>query len=471
LTPKPDQSGTENFDKTTPEALSPVTDPIVPDAVMRPLRTGFTVVVLTCIVFVIWAMTAPLTTSIHANGHLYAPEPSFDIQHPFGGDIAAVHVREHENVVAGQILMQMDVTSEQAQKDELEESLRLLQEERDALEWALDHDRAQLLKPDWQGSTSPSIGPVQANHMTAAPKIPENQQAWRIRNMLETLNVRRAATAMTADAMRARAEGLENSLAARLDRKASMEARFDRYSRLVKSGALRATDNDTLLESMLDLDASILGERAEAAALRSQAEQVSLQVKADALDLRQRLLDRQSQVAEAIPRLRAQILRLDAVIRNAELRAPSDGTIARLFYDTNEMFVPRGETVLTLTSPTRQHEVAFVVPPHAIDQTRVGLQGTLTVSSLPQRNHPKVDVKIRSLSPEARRNREGVIVGYDGIAEIDPNDLANLDKQLGSDFALFIDMPVTLIFAGRETTFSDYLVGPFLDFLAKAMQD
>ena len=57
------------------------------------------------------------------------------------------------------------------------------------------------------------------------------------------------------------------------------------------------------------------------------------------------------------------------------------------------------------------------------------------------------------------------------IAEIDPNDLADLDKQLGSDFALFIDMPVTLIFAGRETTFSDYLVGPFLDFLAKAMQD
>lgn len=421
-------------------------------SVLRPLRLGFVAIALFLGLFGFWASQAPLTTSIHTSGHLNAPQPNFDIQHPFGGDIAAVLVNEHDAVIAGQVLVRMDVANESAQRAEVQESLHLLEEERDALAWALGLDK----KPN-------------KTAMPAANRV--SQQAERVHNMVSILNVRRAATEQTAAAMQRRAKGLESSLAAREEQRRSMQSRFDRFSKLVTNGALRASESDTLLEAMLELDASIHAEQAEVAALRVQAAQVSLQVKTEELDLRQRLLDRQGQVAEAIPRLRMQALRLDAVLRNAELRAPSDGTIARLHFDTDQMFVPRGETVLTLTRPTEDHRVSFVVPPHAIDQTRVGMEGLLTVASLSQRNHPKVRVKIASLSPEARRNSDGVVIGYDGVARIDPADMALLRAGMGDALSLSIDMPVTLVFSGRSTTFADYLIGPFMEFLAKAMQD
>ncbi|MGR3712082.1 MAG: HlyD family efflux transporter periplasmic adaptor subunit, partial [Shimia sp.] len=260
-----------------------------------------------------------------------------------------------------------------------------------------------------------------------------SQPAKRILNMVSVLQARKATSQQTALAMGNRAKGLEDGLIARTEQRASMQARYERFYRLIETGALQA--------------------------------------QAEELDLRQRFLDRQGQIAEAIPRLRMQKLRLDAVLNNAELRAPSSGTISRLFYDTDQMFVPRGETVLTLTRPVQNHRVSFVVPAHAIDQTRVGMTGQLTFSSLPQRNHPKVRVTILSLSPEAKRNAEGIVLGYDGVADINQDDMALLVKQMGEDLSLFIDMPVTLVFVGRETTFSDYLIGPFTDFLSKALQD
>lgn len=463
--------------KTPPISNSPdQQNADLPAQVLRPLRAGFVSVLLFVAVFATWAAFAPLATSIHASGHLNAPQPNFDIQHPFGGDIEAVLVKEHQSVTAGQILLRMDVSSERAQRTQLQKSLQLLLDQRDALSWALSRQTGAGAQPMNLGSPSQRTrheaeqALLKSLHPEHHAPIP-TQSEQRIRNMLEALHVRRDATTQSAQAMRNRAAGLENSLQARTRQRASMQARFDRYSKLVQTGALRASDNDTLLEAMLDLEASMRAERAEVDALHVQAAQVSLQIKAEELDLRQKLLDRQGQVAEAIPRIRMQILQLDAQLRSAELRAPADGTIARLHFDTNQMFVPRGETVLTLTRPTKSHRVSFVVPPHAIDQTRIGMSGHLTVSSLPQRNHPKVRVEIQSLSPEARRNRDGTVIGYDGVATIHAQDMQDLRDQMGKDLKLSIDMPVTLVFSGRETTFSDYLIGPFLDFLTKALQD
>ncbi|KPA23202.1 Type I secretion system membrane fusion protein PrsE [Shimia sp. SK013] len=434
------------------------------------------------LIFACWATLAKLATSIHATGHLNGPQPNFDIQHPFGGDIKAVLVKEHQSVNAGQILIRMDVSNEIAQQVQLQNSLQLLLDQQNALAWALNTQTDDLTTATHLGVTKhatnqatdsmPGAGSISARvHTTERNPQAATQSEMRIRNMVEVLHVRRDATTQSAEAMRNRAAGLENSLLARTQQRASMQARFDRYSKLVQTGALRASDNDTLLEAMLDLDASMRAERAEVNALHVQTAQVALQVKAEELDLRQKLLDRQGQVAEAIPRIRMQILRLDAQVRSAELRAPTDGTIARLHYDTDQMFVPRGETVLTLTRPTQSHRVSFVVPPHAIDQTRIGMQGHLTVSSLPQRNHPKVRVQIQSLSPEARRNSDGALLGYDGVATIDAQDMKELRAQMGEGLTLSIDMPVSLVFAGRDTTFSDYLIGPFLDFVTKALQD
>ncbi len=431
------------------------TDPqmTLPTHVLRPLYIGFYAVVMTVVGFGLWANLAPLATSIHVSGHLNAAKPSFDLQHPFGGEIADILVREHDQVSTGQLLLRLDVRNARDQRAELQSTLTPLQTEREVLHAALigRFPQTESGAPDLNGEGVLAVK--------------------RIQNMHASLSLNADLGQRLAKTLLARADSLRASLEARDAQRHSMRARHARYQALVDTGALRAADGDVLLETILDLEASIQKERAEMAAITHQAQQARLQTDQQRLDFRQQLLDRLAQLEETIPRLRLQILRLSAQIDQAEMRAPDSGVVAKLNYDTAAMYIARGDTVLTLARPSQDHQVSFVASAQSIDQLRVGMQGLLTVTSLSQRSHPRVEVTLKSLSPEARRDAEGTLLGYDGVALIDAADRAALQAQLGANVKLAADMPVSLIFTGRQTTFGDYLLGPFLDFISKALQD
>lgn len=422
-----------------------------PPGILKPLFIGFWSVLIVVVGFVAWAAFAPLATSIPAMGHLNAQKPSYEIQHPFGGKISHVYVAQHMQVQKGQVLLRLDVKDVKAEHREVQAALTPMQEERTALQSALlgtlsDEDR-------------PEIGP-------------QAQLALdRMKNMQDALVLQEQMNRQLEITLRDRAANLQASMSFLEEQRQSMQARLARYTTLANQGALRVAETDALKENILEVEASLSRERAELTALESQAAQATLQTEQEKLQFRQRVLDRLAQLEEAIPKLRLQALRLSAEIKNADIRAPDDGIVTALKYDTAAMVVSRGDTVLTLARTTEALDVAFVAAPQTIDQLHVGMQGFLTVTSLPQRQHPKVRVTISALSPEARRDPDGRILGYDGIAIMNPNDRHALQEELGDNLSLSTDMPVHLVFTGRHMTFGDYLIEPFWAFLRQAMQD
>lgn len=374
----------------------------LPSSILKPLLVGFWSVLFVVVGFVAWAAFAPLATSILAMGHLNAQKPSYEIQHPFGGKISHVYVAPHMQVQKGQVLLRLDVTDVKAQHQEVQAALPPMQEERTALQSAL---LGTLANED-----QPEIGPQARLALD------------RMKNMQDALILREEMNRQLEIKLRDRAANLQASMSFLEERRQSMQARLARYTTLATQGALRVAETDALKENILEVEASLSREQAEIAALESQAAQATLQTEQEKLQFRQRVLDRLAQLEEAIPKLRLQALRLSAEIENADIRAPDDGVVTALKYDTAAMVVSRGDTVLTLARATEALDVAFIATPQTIDQLHVGMQGFLTVTSLPLRQHPKVRVTIPALSPEARRDRDGHILGYDGIAIMDPND-------------------------------------------------
>ncbi len=356
----------------------------------------------------------------------------------------------HAAVTKGQLLIRLDVTDAEAELAEVHAALAPMQEERAALGAALNNTLQEA---------SGSIG--------AQSKLAHA----RMKNMQDALQMRADMTTELEAALRQRAKRLRTSLDHLDARRRSMDKRLARYVTLAAQGALRTAEIDALKEAVLGVESGMAREQAELVSLESQATQARLEVAREKLEFRQRILDRQAQLEEDIPRLRLQILRLSAQIAKADIVAPDDGIVAAFPYDTETMVVPKGETVLTLARPNGELDVAFVASPQAIDQLRVGMEGVLTVTSLPQRNHPKVRVVLTSLSPEAQRDPDGAITGYDGVAIIKAEDQAALRAEMGDRLTLAQDMPVHLVFTGRHVTFGDYLVEPFLRFLSQAMQD
>ena len=423
-----------------------------PKHIARPLSVGLLVVGLAVVGLGLWAAFVPLATSIPTTGHLNAARPSYDVQHPLGGKIAQVLVARHDRVAKGQVLLRLDVSAAVAEQHALQDTLAPLVEERGAVR-ALLRDRL----PNAQ----------------SGPEITQAAQfaLRRLRTMQDTMDVRAQISENLQDSLHQRVTQLQESVARREEQRQSMQARHSRYATLADRGAFRASEADALAEDIFELEAAIARDVAEISDLRNQSTQAAMQATRDQLEFRQQILERLAHLDETIPQLRLQIVRLEAQIAQAEIVAPDDGIVAELRYDTDAMVIARGDTVLTLARPNGRPEVSFLVDPQSIDQLRVGMQGWLTVTALPQRNHPRVHATIRALSPEARRDSNGVIVGFDGAATIAPEDHQALLDQLGDEAVLSSDMPVSLVFTGRKVTFGDYLARPFLEFLHKAMQD
>lgn len=418
----------------------------LPAALTRPLWGGFALVAVFLLSVVLWSVYAPLATSVQAAGHLVALRPSFEIQHPFGGRIGQVFADEHQEVAAGDLLLRMDSAPQEAQLQEISAQIGALGQENEAA-------RAFLRDP-------------QAAAAAAEGAIAERFAAMYRSTVIETEGAR-----AQAEALRRQAEVLQARVTAGQDQRASMLARFERQHGLVQKGRFRAAEQDALFETLMALEGELSSDAAEIIGLGSQAGQAVLRAAGAETKFRSDLLSVLAGNEKRLPDLRRQQIDLETRILAAEIRAPFAGVVTGLSFSTRQMYAPRGETLMVLTGTGRAYQAAFTVPPHLIDQLDEGMEGTLALTGLPQRNLPRVRAVVLSLSPSARRDSEGAPVGYDGLAELNAADLAALRAAAPVGARFSIDMPLTLTFPGREVTFFEYLVAPFFGFLGRAMQD
>ncbi|MGB0798341.1 MAG: HlyD family efflux transporter periplasmic adaptor subunit [Planktomarina sp.] len=418
----------------------------MPNSILRPLRIGFWGVFVVSACFVMWSLLAPLATTIHTTGRLVSTQPSYDIQHPFGGKIAEILVKEHANVEQGQALVEFDVTVEQAKYHEIAQVVQTLATENNAI--------SDILQEKGLPDT-----------------MVENLGLQRYATMLAGLNFEKEQARVSQLALQQQAMKVADQIRSSQSRQTLLQARYAKQQDLVEKGTFRAAENEELQARILTVTAQIMSEQARLIALRQQAVQAKAGVEVTATRFRTNLMEQLASNQKRLPELRRQMLDLENQVEQSTVHAPKSGTVTTLNYDTNQMFVPRGETLLTLTRVNTEYQVAFTISPQAIDQVRTGMQGFAVLSSLPQRNLPKVRATIRSISPEAMRDRDGNVAGYNGIAVLHPDDLDGVLDAMQGRATLSIDMPVSIAFPGREVTFATFLVAPFLEFMSKAIQD
>ncbi|MEO0356782.1 MAG: HlyD family efflux transporter periplasmic adaptor subunit [Pseudomonadota bacterium] len=419
----------------------------LPKGLLRPLRRAFLAICVVMAGVIVWSVWAPLATTVHTSGHLKAQTPSFDIQHPIGGSIQKVLVAEHDRVRAGQVLLELDTRHDRAQLDEIRVQIQTLAAENRYLSDVLD------------------------GNQPATTQVLENPLYARLDAMRRTTDLQIRATESNQGSLRAQIDALENRITTTQARRASMFDRFEDQQSLVQRGTFRGTDAAQLNEAILSLDGELDADGSQLIALNEQVRQSVMSVEQMQVQLQSTLLELFVSNQKALPELRRRVLELQNKVDQSQIRAPANGIVTVLSFDTDQMFAPRGETLLTLTRPVDDYQVAFTVAPAMIDQLRVGMVGQVTVTSLPQRNLPKLHAEITALSPEARRDRDGNVVSYSGTARLNPDDLERVFEALDQGARLSIDMPVSVAFPGRTTTFGAYLIAPFLAFMDKSLQD
>ncbi|MEM7241564.1 MAG: hypothetical protein AAF429_05215 [Pseudomonadota bacterium] len=422
----------------------------LPASLTRPLYIGLFGLLISMGLFGIWSVYAPLASTIHTSGTLVSEKPNFVLQHHYGGKVADVYVRQHDRVAVGDPILEFDTHVLRENHAKLTQSIALIKSENIAIEAILMSD-----------------APLNHLRVSAANDLDKSRFQQRLLAHQAEVNALRA----EAEALQNRADHVTQKLRHLDTRIASVETRSMRNQQLVAKDALTRREAEQSEEHLAALNA----ERTDEQIQKLQFAEGALKAKASATLLeyqfRDRLLEQRAQNQARLLELEQQDLNLTDEIDAAILRAPIEGAIVSLEFDTVDMFAPRGSDIVTLSDNLENPQADLLIPPSFIDQVAVGRSGKLMVPALPQRNLPQVNVILTAISPDVEKSAEGEAIGYRARAEINHEDLERLRKSLSEDLILANGMPISVAIAGRETTFAQYLILPFFKAFDGALID
>lgn len=412
-----------------------------------PLKASAFMVLIGLIGFGFWAAYAPLATTIRAHGVLVSSQPSFDIQHPYGGSIETVHVKLHDAVSKGDAILTLDTNLQRKSLSHIERQIAQLSAENDVI--------SHLLERDKRPAPSPKAKMILSHYQEKQRELTVNLASSRASG--QTLNDQIASNETALEQMR-------ETLALMRDQ----ENRLDTFR---QRGLSTASEADEIRMRGLNMASEIAEKEASLAALKDKARKSHLQQELLESRFRLDLLARFTANDARLPDLERRAISLRDEIDKSVITAPIDGSIAALNFNTTAMYLQRGSHIATLARPLENPTMRFTIPVNAIEQTYIGMTGVVTLSSLPQRNLSQVTAIVTSISPQAVKDESGTPIGYEARADFNPGELEAALNELDHKVSLSSDMPVSLALEGRKTTFAEYLFAPFFKIYEGALED
>ena len=420
------------------------------------MRFGILCVLLLGGGFGTWAATASLASAVIATGQLRVETNRQVVQHPDGGVVGAIAVRDGDVVSAGDLLIQLDDTLLLSEVAVLESQLYELMARRGRLE------AAQLDDPDIR------FDPELIEVASARPDV----------NALMTGQValygaQRETMAKEEDVLVERAAQLDEQAAGAEAEITSLE----RQSALIEE---ELVDKRALLERGLIQKPQVLSLEREAARLLGQAGQLRSQVarikgqKAELeverlrikTTMREQSLSELRELGFKELELKQRRLALREQIDRLDIRAPVPGTVFDMTIHAVKSVVRPAEPVLYVVPNNSELVVDAQLEPINRDQVTKNQAATLRFSAFNSRTTPEIFGHVVTVSPDAIVNEQTGRSFFKVEIGVDDGELVKLDGQ-----ELVAGMPVEVYIQTGERTALNYLMKPMTDYFNKALRE
>jgi len=417
-------------------------------SVLGPFKRASLGILVFLVAVTVWSTTAKLATTVHLSGTLVSSIPNYEVQHPYGGKIASVLVKQHDRIAQDEPIFKLDTYVQKSSLAEIELQKKYLETEINVIDLLL----AQDLKFSGANNDLPTL-------LDYYPQRVAQYEA-------NVTNTQLAALSLV-DQISSR----ERTLKLLETRKRNLSSRLDAISQLKDKGVATKKQHEEHADRLMNLTSQLNQASADLVSLRDQLRQTKLKAKQYGSDFRLELQKKRLNNELRLPELRRQALVLKDEIQNAVIRSPIAGSVMELDYATNQMQVPKGATVAVISRPLESPKVHVTIPSSLIDQVEIGMEGLLTLSSLPQRDLARITAQVTAISPDVSIDPNGEPLGYRAEAQINQAELEFALNGLALKPHLSSGMPIALALRGRDVTFSQYLVAPFFTIFQGALQD
>ncbi|TNC71830.1 HlyD family type I secretion periplasmic adaptor subunit [Rubellimicrobium roseum] len=420
-----------------------------------PLLTGALCVGLLVGGFGAWGATTHIMGAVIAHGRVEVAQNRQVVQHPDGGVVAEILVKEGARVEQGDLLIRLD--AEQLRGDLAVVEGQLM--EVLARKARLEAEEAELPALEFDPMLTGMDNPLAAEMMAGSERL--------FRQRLETAEREMEQLSRQQDQIADQIIGI----------KAQQEA-IGRQLELIER---ELADQQTLLARglaqqarVLELErgqADLLGRQGELAAAVAQAEGRSTELEIQRLRIQSQRREEASSALrdlgfneiELAEKREALLLRLDRL----DIRAPVGGVIYGM-----QVFAPRSvirpaDPVLHIVPQDRPLVISSQVEPIHVDQVHVGQEVTLRLSAFDQRMTPELKGRVVQVSADAFQNEQSGLSFYRADIEL----LEGEATKLPEGMALIPGMPVEAFIRTGERTPISFLTKPLTDYFAKAFRE
>lgn len=422
-----------------------------------PVVLGFAGLVILVGGFGVWATQTQIAGAIIASGRIEVDQNRQVVQHPEGGVVAEIGVKEGDAVEAGDLLLQLDVTQLRSRLVIIESQLYEFMARRGRLE--AERDGRESLTFD------PELLRVSAERPQVAELIRGQENLFEARN--ET-------TARTREQLSERAaqtrnqivgvEAQEASLARQLE---LIEQELEAQQSLLTRGLAQASGVLALQRQAASLD----GQLGELAASKAQAEQRITEIEIEVLRLgttrREEAITRLRDLRTRELELIEQRQSLLADIERMELRAPVSGIVYNMRVQTLRSVIRPADPVLFLIPQDRPLVIAARVDPIHIDQIVTGQAVNLRFSALDQRTTPELVGQVALVSADAFEDEALGASYYRAEIVLNPGE----QEKLTDGQVLIPGMPVEAFIRTDDRSPLTYLIKPLMDYFNRAFRE
>jgi HlyD family secretion protein len=403
-----------------------------------------------------WAGTTQIAGAVIASGMVVTEEGTKAVQHPEGGVVSEIHVRDGDTVAAGEVLVRLDSTTVAANLavivGQLSEAL--------ALEARLN---AESLKAE--AITLPASLATWPDRPALARLVAAQEQ-----QRLSRAAGQRSILAQLGEQIAQLGEQIEGLEAER----GAVEAQLKIIASEAEDAASLLRQGLTQVSRVNDLDrekARLEGEAgslvAQVAAARTQiAErkaQISQSTAAFDADVLEQLRTAGAQIAE----LMQQKIAAEDRLAKLEIRAPQAGIVHESVVHTVGGVISPGEMLMQIIPQASDFAVEARVSPTDVDKLSAGQPVAIRLLGFDIRTVPELAGSIETISPDLVRDQQTGAAFYTIKVAVPPAELGKLPPGQ----KLVPGMPAEAFVRTADRTVLAYLISPFAEQLSRAMRE
>ncbi|SFL62325.1 HlyD family secretion protein [Bradyrhizobium sp. NFR13] len=402
-----------------------------------------------------WAAATNLAGAVVASGHFVVDSNVKKVQHPTGGVVGEILVREGQRVTAGDTVMRLDATQTRA-------NLAIVTKRLD--EFAVRRARLRAERDE----ASVIAFPDEIRFRAADPEI---AQLMAGENRL--FELRRDARLGQKAQLRERAlqygkevRGLVAQEEAKIRGIGLIQRELTGVRELWEKGLVPIQRMMALEREAANLD----GERGRLVEAQAQSggkiSETQLQMIQVDQDLRSEvassLRDIEGQTAEYVERK----VTAEDQLKRIDIIAPQSGLVHELAVHTVGGVISPADTVMLIVPDSDSLALEVQINPQDIDQMRLGQPAVLRMSAFNQRTTPELNGSVSRIAADLTLDQKSGVSHYIVRITIPPQQLARLGK-----LALVPGMPAEAFIQTGERTVLSFLVKPIGDQIARSFRE